>query len=89
VDKIEKELTELYREKCKGMDVLIRLSPFEVEHLNNLIGIGMSARRGSFLSEARREKRRFTDWERHLCEMDRKLWRKIREAEKLAFKEVM
>ena len=87
MDKIEVELTQLYREKCKGMDVLLRLTPFEVEHLNNLIGVGMSARRGSLLKEARKEKRKFNDWERHLCAMDRKLWRKVREVEKLAFKE--
>lgn len=55
---VESELTRLYREKCGGMDVLIRLTPYEVEHLNNLIGIGMQARRGGFLSQARKEKRR-------------------------------
>lgn len=87
VDSIEKDLTELYRKQCDGMDVLLRLTSFEVEHLNNLIGIGMSSRKGSFLSAAKKEKRKFDDWERHLCAMDRKLWRKVREAEKLAFNE--
>ena len=86
-NQIEEELTQLYRKKCNGMDVLIRLTPLEVEHLNNLVSIGMQARRGSFQSEARKEKRKWTAWERHLCQMDRKLWRKVREAEKISFKE--
>ena len=84
---IEEELTRLYRERYNGRDVLLRLTPLEVEALNNLVSIGAQERRSAFIRMARREKRRFNDWEKHLCAMDRKLWQKIRDIEKLAFKE--
>ena len=84
---IKEELTQMYREKCRGMDVLLRLTPYEVEHLNTLADLGASARKSSFMRMARLERRKLNEWERHLCLMDRHLWRKIREAEKLAFKE--
>ena len=84
---IQAELDRLYREKCNGMDTLVRFTPLELEHLNTLTSLGLSARRSSFLKQARKEKRKFTKWERHLCKMDRMLWKKIREAEKIAFKE--
>jgi hypothetical protein len=87
MNEIERELTELYRKKCNGMDVIIRLTPYEVEHLNTLTDIGMRERRRYLQSQARKEKRKLTDWERHLLAMDKKLWEKVREAEKLAFKE--
>ena len=82
MDKIESELTELYR-KHNAMNVLLLLSPYEAEHLNNLISLGMRARRGSF----QKQKRKWSEWEKHLCAMDRKLWKKVRETEKLALKE--
>jgi len=83
----EQFLTKLYRERCNGMDVLLRLTSYEVEHLNNLTDISYRARKSSFLREARKEKRRLHQWEKHLLAMDRKLWKKVRDAEKLAFKE--
>ena len=86
-DRIEQELNQLYREQYDALDVLLRLTPLEVEHLNNLIDLGSSSRRSSFAKQARREHRRFSKWERHLLALDIKLWRKVREVEKLAFKD--
>ena len=55
--------------------------------VRGLTDISYRARKSSFLREARKEKRRLHQWEKHLLAMDRKLWKKVRDAEKLAFKE--
>ena len=86
-NKITEELTQLYRQECKGMDVLLRLTPLEVEHLNVLVDLGMRSRRSFLIQEARKQKRRLNDWEKHLLSLDRQLWQKIRDAEKLALPE--
>jgi len=84
---IEQELSDLYELKLKAKRIAVVFTPFELEQLNNVIDLGAKTRKSDLTKEARKEKRRLNNWERHLIQMDRKLWRKIREAEKLAFNE--
>jgi len=84
---IEEELNDLYELKLKAQRVTVIFTAFELEHLNNLLDLGAQARKSHLHRLARKEKRRLNDWEKHLIQMDKKLWQKIREAEKLAFNE--
>ena len=82
---IRVELDRLYREKCNGMDTLVRFTPLELEHLNNLIGIGMRERSRSLKRVARKEHRKLSEWGKHLLELDNSLLDKIIKAEDIAF----
>jgi len=84
---IGQDLEDLYELELKAKRVAVAFTPLELETLNNVIDLGAQSRKSHLMKEARKEKRKLNQWEKHLIEMDQKVWRKIREAEKLAFNE--
>ena len=65
-------------------------SLYEVEHLFNLVQLGMDARKCEVYRARRRQDHRLrplNHWERHLLIMDRKVAQKIMEACRTAFGE--
>jgi len=86
-DEIGQELNDLYELNLKAKKVAVVFTPLELEHLNTVIDLGAESRKSHLMREARKEKRKLNKWEKHLIGMDRKVWRKIREAEKLSLNE--
>jgi len=88
-DKIERELNELYKRMFGAKPVALAFTPYEIEHLLNLIQLGMNARKREIYYARRRRDgvRPLNRWERHLLRMDGKIARKIMEAYKASFGE--
>ena len=88
-DKIERELNELYKRMFGAKPVALAFTPYEIEHLLNLIQLGMDARKREIYYARRRRGglRPLNRWERHLLRMDGKIARKIMRACRTAFGE--
>jgi len=89
MDGIEKELNELYEKTLGAKPVAVAFTPYEIEHLLNLIQLGMDARKLEIYYARRRRGglRPLNRWERHLLRMDGKIARKIMRACRTAFGE--
>lgn len=88
-DDIQAFLEKLYLELEGTERVALIFTPLELEQLNNLLDIGMKARKSYLMKEAKKEGRILNKWERHLLKADRNLWQKIRDGEKIAFAEMI
>jgi len=89
-DKIEGELNDLYEKYLGAKPVAMVFTPYEIEHLLNLIQLGMDSRRRAIYYGRRRRNgklRPLNIWERHLLTMDKKLLQKIMKANRIAFGE--
>jgi len=89
-DKIEREINDLYEKSLGAKPVAVAFTPYEIEHLLNLIQLGMDSRRREIYYRRKRrtgELRPLNRWERHLLMMDKKLLQKIMKANRIAFGE--
>ena len=88
-DGIEKELNELYEKTMGAKPVAVAFTPYEIEHLLNLVQLGMDARKREIYYARRRRSRLrpLNRWEKHLLLMDAKIARKIMKAYRVAFGE--
>jgi len=86
-DEIQEDLEQLYKEVIDSGDVLVLFTPLEAEQLNNLLDLGLRARKRHLMREAKKSNRRLNQWERHLLKADRNLWQKIRDAQIIAMGE--
>ena len=71
-DGIEKELNELYEKTMGAKPVAVAFTPYEIEHLLNLVQLGMDARKREIYYARRRRSRLrpLNRWEKHLLLMD-------------------
>jgi len=88
-DEIEKELNEMYEKSLNAKPIALVFSPYEIEHLLNLIQLGASARKSEIYHARRRRRgmRPLNKWEKHLLLMDAKVAQKIMKACRAAFEE--
>jgi len=90
MDRIERELNDLYEKAMGAKPVAVVFSPYEVEHLLNLVQLGMDARKREIYRARRRQDRGLrplNHWERHLLLMDTKVAQKVMKACRTAFGE--
>jgi len=85
-----KEMDDFYR-KAGAKPVAMSFSPYEIEHLINLVQLGVESRRRWIIRENTRRDgslRPLDIWEKHLILMDKLLLLKLSKAEREAFREV-
>jgi hypothetical protein len=89
IDRIERELNGLYEKTMGAKPVAMVFTPYEIEHLLNLIQLGMGTRKREIYRARRRGGglRPMNRWERHLLLMDRKVAEKVMKACRMAFGE--
>ena len=88
-DRIEREINELYEKTMGAKPVAVAFTPYEIEHLLNLVQLGMDSRKREIYHARRRRSglRPLNRWEKHLLLMDGKVARKIMKACRTAFGE--
>ena len=89
MDGIEKELNEMYEKTLGAKPVAVAFTPYEIEHLLNLVQLGMDSRKREIYHARRRRGglRPLNRWEKHLLLMDGKVARKIMKACRTSFGE--
>jgi hypothetical protein len=85
---IEQEFNRIYESQLKAQRVALLLTPLQIEHLHNLVDIGMDKRKRDILTATRRKvSKRMNNFEKHLLYMDKQILTKIAVAEELSFNE--
>ncbi len=83
---IEQEYNKIYERQLKAQRVALILTPLQIEHLHNLVDLGVDKRKRDIVTAVRRKvSKRLNNIEKHLLHMDKQILTKIVDAEELSF----